>query len=181
MGFTESTTTTKGQPLYNTDPQTRADLQKSVEFAAEIGNRKVGTAADRDALSGNKVWDGLSFWATDERKEWVRDGGAWRPATMLQITESTAASGGGGPIPANAVPITKLHFVEAVTDSQGRVPFTFPTAFPARAAHIFYSVFSGTGVNPVTNAGQLSRTGATAVFAGVPGTTVKFSYMAYGW
>jgi hypothetical protein len=152
MGFTESTTTTKGQPLYNTDPQTRADLQKSVEFAAEIGNRKVGTAADRDALSGNKVWDGLSFWATDERKEWVRDGGAWRPATMLQITESTAASGGGGPIPANAVP-----------------------------AHIFYSVFSGTGVNPVTNAGQLSRTGATAVFAGVPGTTVKFSYMAYGW
>jgi hypothetical protein len=181
MGYTESTTTSKGQPLYNTSPQTRADLQKAVDFAAEIGNRKIGTASDRDALSGNKVWEGLEFYATDERKAYVRDGGLWRPLSLLQITDSVAASGGGGAIPANAVPITKLHFVAAVTDAQGRVPFTFPTAFPTKGAHIFYSVFSGTGVNPVTNAGQFDRTGATAVFAGVPNTSVRFSYLAYGW
>lgn len=57
----------KGQPRFdiNDDPDFAADLTTVSEFAAQVGNRKAGTAAERQALSGTDSWPGMQFYETD--------------------------------------------------------------------------------------------------------------------
>jgi hypothetical protein len=66
----------KGQPLFNDTPQTVADLQAAVAYAAKVGNRREGTTAERNAASGSDLWEGLE-WAdtTDGRTYKLIDGG----------------------------------------------------------------------------------------------------------
>lgn len=51
-----------GAPAIDVDPGLVSD------YAAKVGNHKVGLATDRAALTGKDVWDGLSFTETDTGK-----------------------------------------------------------------------------------------------------------------
>ena len=53
----------KGQPYFaaNGAPQIDVDPGIVSDYSAEVGNRKVGTTAQRNALAGDDVWDGLLF------------------------------------------------------------------------------------------------------------------------
>lgn len=69
----------KNQPRYdiNDEPAFPDHVTAVSDYAALVGNRKVGTKEERQALSGNNVWDGLSFFETDTGSEYVRVGGSW--------------------------------------------------------------------------------------------------------
>lgn len=65
---------------------TAADQNEIANYAADVGNRKVGTAAARAALTGADVWDGLEFGETDTGREYVRISGGWkRTADKLSL------------------------------------------------------------------------------------------------
>lgn len=77
-----------GAPAIDVDPGLVAD------YAALVGNRKVLTTAQRLALTGKAVWDGLEVWDTDLKSLFVRDTGAWvllfsLPATGTAGLDST--------------------------------------------------------------------------------------------
>lgn len=69
----------KNQPRYdiNDDPAFPDHLTEVSEYAASVGNVKVGTAADRNALTGADVWDGLYFRESDTKSAYLRADGAW--------------------------------------------------------------------------------------------------------
>ena len=57
------------------------DLEAVGQFAAKVGNRVVGTAADRAALSASTTapdqsWEGLEFYETDTKSTYLYQG-AW--------------------------------------------------------------------------------------------------------
>jgi len=50
-------------------------LTQIAQFAADNGNRVVGTSADRTARTGDLLWNGLEFWETDTGKTWLYNSG----------------------------------------------------------------------------------------------------------
>ncbi|WP_353809167.1 hypothetical protein [Agromyces sp. SYSU T00194] len=72
MGWTDGGgSDPKGLGEFNTDPTTKADKNKLRDMIAERGNRREGTNAERDALSGNDLYDGLEFYETDTEETWL--------------------------------------------------------------------------------------------------------------
>lgn len=57
----------KNEPQYAAAgaPADAADLTEVAAYAAKVGNRKVGLASDRAALTGADLWNGLEFFETD--------------------------------------------------------------------------------------------------------------------
>lgn len=110
MGFTTGGGT-HGSPLYNSSPQTVADLQAAVDYAALVGNHKVGTTSQRDAASGSEAWDGL-FWSdTTDGKTYKRVSGGW----VQQLTVANVFRRGTATI---------------TTNPNGDFSITFDTEFP---------------------------------------------------
>jgi hypothetical protein len=74
----------RNQPRYdiNDEPAFADHLTEVSDYAASTGNRKVGTASDRGALTGLDVWDGLYFWETDTKTGYLRVAGAWKVWTL---------------------------------------------------------------------------------------------------
>lgn len=74
----------KGYPKFdpNGAPEDWVDLEAVGQFAARVGNRMVGTKAEREALSTSttvegQMWNGLEFRETDTGHTYERVGGAW--------------------------------------------------------------------------------------------------------
>ena len=70
----------KGQPRFPaTDaPDLGVDEEIVADYAAKVGNRRVGTTAERDlAASSGDVWEGLLWGDTTTGLEYKRVGGAW--------------------------------------------------------------------------------------------------------
>lgn len=69
----------KNQPQYSEAgaPQLATDLSQVSNYAATVGNRKIGTTAQRTALTGNDRWLGMAFWDTTLNFEFYWDGAAW--------------------------------------------------------------------------------------------------------
>lgn len=66
----------KGQPVYNDTPQTVADLQASVDYAALVGTRRTGTTAQREAATGS-VPDETEWFDSTLGWSFVKRAGAW--------------------------------------------------------------------------------------------------------
>lgn len=59
-------------------PATAADLNILGNYAALVGNDKVGTNSERLALPTDEQWPGMTFYCTDNKVQWVNDGpSAW--------------------------------------------------------------------------------------------------------
>lgn len=58
-------------------PQLGTDLSLISNYAAEVGNRKIGTTSARTGLSGADRWEGLEFHDTTLDHDFVWDGSAW--------------------------------------------------------------------------------------------------------
>ncbi|ROS62212.1 hypothetical protein EDF38_1315 [Frigoribacterium sp. PhB160] len=74
------------------------DLTLLGEFAADVGNNRVGTTAERDAATAaGEAYDGLTWWDTTLRRRFQRVGTSWRPAGALMdgdLREGTTAANG---------------------------------------------------------------------------------------
>lgn len=70
----------RNQPRFdlNDDGNFPDDLTKVSEFAATFALRRTGTAAQRGALSGLDVYEGLYFWESDTKTGYLVVGGQWK-------------------------------------------------------------------------------------------------------
>lgn len=71
----------KNQPHFaeTGTPDIAGDPTLVSDYAANVGNRKVGLSSARTALSGSDVWDGLQFSETDTKATYLYSvaGGGW--------------------------------------------------------------------------------------------------------
>ena len=70
--------TGKGLGQFTDTAQTVSDLNKTIELIGRMGNRRIGTRAEREALTGGSVYDGLDFYETDQDQMWRYVGAAWQ-------------------------------------------------------------------------------------------------------
>jgi hypothetical protein len=112
-------------------------------------------------------------------------GSAWRPlADPISVVTGVMKVGGAAqPLPGDLPLIRRYHYVEALTSGAGLVPIpTWPGgAYANGILKAEATTVSGAGVNPVINAGQVTKTGGTFVFPGVNNTNVAFVLEIIGW
>ena len=79
MGYsTTDGATGKGLGQFTDTAQTVSDLNKAIELIGRMGNRRIGTRAEREALTGGNLYDGLEFYETDQDQMWRYVGAAWQ-------------------------------------------------------------------------------------------------------
>lgn len=103
MGYTTSGGS-RGLGSFTDTPSTVADLDQLATLIAQVGNRRVLTTTDRDALSGAKLYKGLEIYNTTTDtieiyngsmfKPWASEWRTWSPSTTIAI-------GSGGPASAS--------------------------------------------------------------------------------
>jgi hypothetical protein len=87
----------KNEPQYagTGAPSDAADLSEVATYAANVGNRKVGTTTTRTGLSGADVWEGLDFWDTTLNALFRYRSGAWTQVySGTNLIIPTSVSGG---------------------------------------------------------------------------------------
>jgi hypothetical protein len=63
------------------------DMGAVAEYAAEVGNHKVGTTAQRNALTGLNLWNGLTFEDTTLNATFRYNGAGWVPWSGVQLED----------------------------------------------------------------------------------------------
>lgn len=115
----------KNQPhfLDGGAPDLATDSNLISDYAALVGNRKVGTKAQKDALSGKNVWEGLEFEETDTGILWKRKSGSWVGGTMVPTRLDATVSTQG------TITQHGFAFARGGNGPQLSIPITFPIAF----------------------------------------------------
>jgi hypothetical protein len=90
----------KNEPIFadGDAPDVAVNATQAAAYAAKVGNRRVGTTAERDEAATNprEVWEGLLWFDTTLDTEflwmgiWIRVGGVW--ATFTPTTAGLVAS-----------------------------------------------------------------------------------------
>lgn len=72
-------TGTKNEPIFfaNGSPEVDVDPTAVAAYAAKVGNRRVGTTAERTAATGKDVWEGLEWFDTDLDEVFIYLSGGW--------------------------------------------------------------------------------------------------------
>lgn len=122
--------------------------------------------------AGTQATSGLTI--TQGQVTWANSGQMYSDPTVPTVG-GQATGPGGAPI------IRKIHYHEESTNSTGAIVRTFPTAFPNGILHVSATTISGAGINPVVDAGIISKSSVRLVWPGVVNTLVKFSFEAVGW
>jgi hypothetical protein len=159
----DAVTGPKDQPRFSETgaPEIGTDNTIVADYAALVGNRKVGTLAEMNALTGKKRWPGLAFQTTDGTKgEYVDQGTSWKAViedtgwiafgTTVGAAQGTAGNLGGSwrPIGSPWEPVAYrrqngIGFVKGFLDQGNNLTiFTLPPGF--RPAGLSLHNFIGT-------------------------------------
>lgn len=89
---------------------------------------RVGSNSDRLSLTGGQLFEGLHFWATDTKIEWVYSGGSWVAQDTGWVSISTFTNGfsAASPAPAYRILNNEVHLSGQLFRSTA--PTTFLTA-----------------------------------------------------
>jgi hypothetical protein len=84
---------TKNQPQFadGDAPDVALNPSQVADYAAKVGNRRVGTTAERVAATGKDVWEGLVWGDTTLGVDFRYKSGAW-----LQLSPAFAMAAGAG-------------------------------------------------------------------------------------
>lgn len=112
-------------------PDLATDDNEVSKYAELVGNRMVGTKAQKDALvrttsSGNspaQLWEGLEFEETDTGILWKRKSGSWVGGTMVPTRLDATVSTQG------TITQHGFAFARGGNGPQLSIPITFPIAF----------------------------------------------------
>jgi hypothetical protein len=191
----DAVTGPKNEPRFSESgaPEIGTDDTIVAAYAAKVGNKKGGTDAERLALTGKDLWEGLHFQVSDGTKPlWLYTSGAWvRASETLAKQVSGAALSGitlpSGTIPAGSSPIIKAGFVHGFTTPTGAHGYMDPTTFDAS----FPNGCVGLAVTPIQVAGAVlapyaidiqSATRFRVFYPGAPTTTERsFTWIAVGY
>lgn len=158
-----------GLGVFNNSPSTTADFNQLVALIALMGNTQKGVQADRDAIAGGQLYDGLLFTYTDKVQIDVYMGG-WQTLIHDWVTYTpTATNISGGTLTARYRRIGKqiegeLRHVLAGAGISGQPSYTLPvTAADGNVQHI------GTGMlqdaSPLTEYSAVVRKSSTTIIA----------------
>lgn len=93
MGYTPGAGP-KGLGTFTNSAQTVSDLNKMVELVARVGNVRVGTTAERDALSAAELYAGMHFYDNTLKRMMKYTGTGWGEAVdVTNWLGVTAADG----------------------------------------------------------------------------------------
>lgn len=93
---------------------------------AKMGNRVVGTTAERSAAAA-WAWNGLVFYDTTEKREYIRQGGAWLAHGARLAGADSAVK---GEVAAGDALMIQTGNTVVTTDVGGAATITFPVPFP---------------------------------------------------
>jgi len=115
------------------------DINKVADFAAEVGNRRVGTSAERAALSGAELLVGLRFGDLTDSLEYQYTATGWVVAGGLESTANVTVFGTGWSITPGGGHVPRLHRQGRLVTLHGAVTLgaggnvsnmlTIPTSF----------------------------------------------------
>jgi hypothetical protein len=137
---------TKNQPQYlgTGAPATAADQNEIANYAADVGNRKVKTAAERAALSGADVWDGLEVFESDTGRAYLRISGGWKRTadklSLCVVEKDIAQNTSAGTVTvtwnSTGAAIDTDSYYSTGTNTRVTVPFTgiYEVTYKARIA-----------------------------------------------
>lgn len=98
----------------------------------------------------------------------------------ISVTVPTIDGNATGP--GTAELITKYGTFNSTAGASGITNVTFATAFPNGIINFQAFTISGSGVNPVVNAGLINKTTVQLIHPGVAsGTALKYTWSAVGW
>jgi len=142
-------------------------------LAATLGVSARATAIDDGALYEVRLVDSAPAWVAVSTHTMRVPAGTALP----QAGTATQAPPQGAPL------IRRIQYVVTGTNGSGvaaaRISFADP--FPHACLHVTATTVSGSGVNPVLNAGDVDRFGFRPVWPSTPNGSVAFTYEAVGW
>jgi hypothetical protein len=94
----------KNQPYFSATGAPEIDVDPGVvsDYAAKVGNRRVGTTAERNAATGKDVWPGLEWYDTTEDAAYVRTSSSTWARLFRRGHFPYAMAAGAGSNPASA-------------------------------------------------------------------------------
>lgn len=132
-------------------PATAADLNIVSDHAALVGNRKVGTTAERTAATvAGEVWEGLRWKDTDLDLELEYDGAGWiappLPLCTVRRNATASISSGSFQVVSFDTEVTDPYNMWVVgSPSRVTVPFTG-----------IYAVFGNAGITSTSPTGRIA-------------------------
>ncbi|MFF2274220.1 hypothetical protein ACFVTX_18240 [Agromyces sp. NPDC058136] len=184
----------EGAPQFNTTPQTVADLNRLRDLVVQRGNRLKGTTAQRNALAGAILVDGLEFYDQTDKRTYVYAAGGWvvRGPAANQANPGAAVAGID---PAAAIDLPNGLIMKTGAFTGGTsVAFgneyfpviTFATPFPSKCLHVSITPLSGAPVNNATGnpiaLDTLDKTQFRALILGSTNTWARaFTWLAVGY
>lgn len=172
----------KGLGSFTDTASTEADFDKVIELIARMGNVRVGTTAERTALTGSSVYEGLHFYDTDLDALMKHDGSGWVIVFRDWVTWTptyTNFSLGNGTISAKYQQLgRRVHFrieltLGSTSSASGAIGFSTPVA-PASSAtkHVGQSVFFDTSTAN-TYPGQTRIAGGSTINIALGSTSLS--------
>ena len=158
----------KGQPRFpaNEAPDLGVDEELLADYSALVGNRKVGTTAQRLAATGVDVWDGLLWGDTTDRADYKYTSGGWKVAGGIP---------GGVPF-AMAAGTTQPR--AASPGSSSITDITFPTGRFSTAPLVVATNAGAVDASGFITVQNITATGCRLVHV-VPGSSAQI--MAANW
>lgn len=179
----------QNQPQYagTGAPADAADLTEVATYAALVGNIKVGTTTQMNALTGADRWTGLLFSNTTDGAVYRYDGAGWNVIADVPVIGTVAPKAGFTLGTFNSlrrvgkVVIFQAHLLRSSgTYVQGDYPADIPVGF--RPATKVYGAALGFNGSTYSNIGLATdTTGATTVFinGGTPNELIgDFTWIA---
>ena len=119
----------KNQPYFaaNGAPEIDVDPGLVADYAAKVGNRRVGTTAERNAAAGKDLWESLIWGDTSDGNEYKRTGSAWirqsAPVAMAAGRSQIVTPAGSGSsvtvnLPAGSFSVPPIITVSMGADSE---------------------------------------------------------------
>jgi len=109
---------TKNQPQYagTGAPADAADMSEIANYAALVGNRKIGPSSARTTATGADVWEGLEWWDTTLNTVFVMQSGTWRASGTGLVPVIPASVAGTGVVlnPGGSITFTGTSSFAAV-------------------------------------------------------------------
>lgn len=185
--MTKSSTGSFRQPHYldGDAPDVAVNANEVADYAAEFGNYKVATNADRINATA-WAWEGLEWRTTDTKLDWVFTGGAWKLAGPRYDLPSTsplagAAYTGGGQI------VTKADSIVVTCDASSTAvaPWVGGAFTGGLISLVAMSGDAQTNTKQVIAAAptltQLKIQCLGGAGTGVGAVPVRINYIAVGW
>lgn len=178
----DGTSGAKGQPQFldGGAPDLATDSNILADYAAKVGNRRVGTTAERNAAAGKDVWEGLEWDDTTTKKVYRRIAGSW-VQTKLFYTGPRGTTAGAITPPDSALIIQQFFHAEPRTNGASVATVNWPTPFPNGVGHPFFTTMAVASVAPVVNGGNITLTGVQIVIPNTANQDVRLGVHVWGW